>query len=190
MWSCMPIKVTPRRTKECRTAVWLKKMQRLTTTLSAQCRRKPGWTKSRFCIGWSSFGSSCLWVATQHVYLDLCAAHETATIEETLGDLGTKVLYIPMDLSNRLQVLDVGVNNIIFCTFRDNTPLCTDFKCTPNWEETYCAAFRGQHKPHFTLFRELDGLSKEGCVLSINVHYTRIHCMLASRNIGLKSGPL
>ncbi len=42
--------------------------------------------------------------------MDSCAVHETAANKETLGNHGTKVLYIPRGFTSRLQGLDVGVN--------------------------------------------------------------------------------
>ncbi len=42
--------------------------------------------------------------------MDSFAVHETAAIEEALGNHGNKVLYIPRGFTSHLQVLDVGVN--------------------------------------------------------------------------------
>ncbi len=41
--------------------------------------------------------------------MDSCAVHETAAIKETLGNHGTKVVYIPRVFTSNLQVIDVGV---------------------------------------------------------------------------------
>ncbi len=42
--------------------------------------------------------------------MDSCAVDETAAIQETLGNHGTKVLYIQTGFTSRLQFLDVSVN--------------------------------------------------------------------------------
>ncbi len=42
--------------------------------------------------------------------MDSCAVHETAAIEEALGNHDTKALYIQRGFTSRLQVFDVGVH--------------------------------------------------------------------------------